>query len=261
MKPITLIGIWVSLICFESCNNTGQNKEDIEQSESGEQLMEGEEKKWLSDSDVESLIGAHKTFFLSSYWAGMSYNDALEITRYNMKKEKLFYRYYLKSDDYLTTELKPDELTEYYLGEEWDFLIKPKINSAYIAKAHFNFGMLDWDSDLDSELQTVYVEVKMGETNEYKEILDLYKTKYREVNSNITTSTLHVLNDDNVSITIQLFRIGEQDAAGKIFDENVVVIWYHDLQYQQKLNSIKERNKKEFQNKQEKVMDDLKKNI
>ncbi len=167
MKKILVI---ISLLLLSACKNQDAknqiiNDEEIDNfSESKEVLI------FLSDNEVENSINHNECIFLSSYWAGMTKQDAVEVTRYLLDKHLLygkFFQPYSEEPKYIEKEsLNIDTFDR----TSWRYSLR---TNNYFMDADIQFSFNNSD-----ELDFVSLWINDIDKYKYNELLDLFKTKY-----------------------------------------------------------------------------------
>lgn len=252
--------------CKQHSNESPKNEliDNTTEEESGNVYSKS---TFLKDVEVQNLINNHQSFFLSSYWAGMTRQEALQVTHLNMKKELIYYRYNKNKEDYIQTELQPNELELSHLDGSWDFLIKTSIETAYVGKMVFAFNMPSLESDVE-ELYSIHIQVEVENISDYDAFLNLYKSKYRPFkNLKIKNQNkqegyrINFFEKENIEVAIEMYPSGNIDNSGKVFSENMILISYYDKNYLKHLEKIEKESNREYTNRQEKILNDVKENI
>lgn len=167
MKKILLIS---SLLMLSACTNKDAKNQNIINKELENNSEPKEELVFLSDTEVENSINSHECIFLSSYWAGMTKQAAVEVTRYLLDKQLLygkFFRPYSDESKYIDKEsLNIDTFDR----TGWRYGLRTN-NYFLDADIRFSFNISD-------ELEHVSLWINDVDKDKYDELLDLFKTKY-----------------------------------------------------------------------------------
>lgn len=167
MKKILIIS---SLLILSACiNNDANDQNNIdEEIENFSELKE--ELIFLSDTEVENSINLHECIFLSSYWAGMSKQDAVEVTRYLLDKQLLYGKFFRPYSDESQYVQKESLNIDTFDRTGWRYNLR---TNNYFMDADISFSFNNSD-----ELEHVSLWINDVDKDKYDELLDLFKTKY-----------------------------------------------------------------------------------
>ena len=129
---------------------------------------------FFEDKQVKDLIIQHECFFLSSYWAGMSMEESLEITRYLIDKVVLTG---IVKNSFGKKEFSINRFTyqqtlniDTFRMTEWAVRLKTP-NYNLNAKTFFHF-------DADLKLENVNQYIDHANYRSYEELISLFRKKY-----------------------------------------------------------------------------------
>lgn len=167
MKKIFIIYL---LLLLSACKNQDNNNENIKEDEFENVSDKKEELIFLSDVEVENMIREHENIFLSSYWAGMSKQQAVEITRYLLDKNMLYGKFFnANSDDSKYISQKSLNIDTFEITD-WRYSLKT-LNYFLDADIRFNFNN-------SNELEGVSLWIIDVDKEKYIELVEIFKKKY-----------------------------------------------------------------------------------
>jgi hypothetical protein len=195
------------------------------------QKVEVKKHVFKTNEEVEKMISQHKTFFMNSYWGGMTIEETQEVCRYNMDKnniqltinnynERLSYpdlpevSYEAKTTDIL---VPIDDFKAFI----WNWIIETP-QKRYIGRTFFGY---DTRNGYNDELKFIRINLDVSDVREYHEIVKLYKSRYD------LTENLKIHDDKTVYWDLYRF-LPDRTGSGNVkvsestsFRKNNINVW------------------------------------